>query len=132
MGLARVGRGIRRKDGYRRLVRKLRRTVKLLSVAARREEVLQVRHVRRLIHLNGERIASGLRRDTRIDGDVFRDFFLDLVAFGRKYPTLVDKGLPLGVGESTLAQFTLNGIASRRDFGARQHRPAGAPQGRIH
>ena len=42
VGLAGVGSRVRRKNGYRRLVRKLRRTVKLLSVAARREEVLQV------------------------------------------------------------------------------------------
>ena len=60
MCLARVGCGVRREDGDSRFVCKFSGTVQLFAVAAGREEVLEMRHVGRLVHLDGKRIARGL------------------------------------------------------------------------
>mgnify|MGYP003295731927 CR=1 FL=1 len=91
-------------------------------MAASREKVLEMRHVRWLVHLDRKRIARSLRGDARIDGDILGDLFLNLVAFGRQDPALVDERLPLGVGESSLAKLALDGIAARRYLGYREGR----------
>ena len=97
--LAAVRGDIRREHRDGALVCKLAGTVERRTVAACGEEILEVRHVGGLVHRHGEGVAVRLHGDARIDGDVLRDFLLDLVAFVREYPSLIDELLPFGVLE---------------------------------